>query len=194
MEARWEAEDESKAIHARQEQERCERERQETAAQARCQQRRRLIQEVKEVVLNESFVGGIPDIRAQVLQEVERALSPLALDELPRDELLIIARAARDKVCRAAEKVRKEKHDTELQAQQRVQERADRKRRLIRQGIEYAKRELARTEDASALEKWCIGLRVERELQEIAGGESWSEIEDQVEEILESEGIEYDDD
>jgi hypothetical protein len=61
---------------------------------------------VKEVVVNESYIGacGIPDIRAQVLQEVERALFPLALDELPRDELFIIARAARDRVCRTPEK------------------------------------------------------------------------------------------
>ena len=46
----------------------------------------------------------------------------------------------------------------------------------------------------SAIERWRIEQRVERELhQEIVGDESWSEIEDQVEKILESEGIEYDD-
>jgi hypothetical protein len=90
------------------EQERRERERQEAARR----QRRRLIQEVKEVVVSESFGGwgGFPEkFRAQVLQEVERALSPLDLDELPRDELFIIARAARDKIGRAVEKAGKKK-------------------------------------------------------------------------------------
>jgi hypothetical protein len=102
------ADDEGKAGRDRQEQERRDREREETARR----QRRRLIQEVKDVAVSESFGGwgGLPEkFRAQVLQEVERALSPLDLDELPRDELLIHARAARDKIVRAVEKARDER-------------------------------------------------------------------------------------
>jgi hypothetical protein len=191
FEARREPEDEDSAARAHDERERRERERQEAAAH----QRRRLIQDVKEVVVKETPIvanDGM-DIRARILREIERALSSLALDELPRDELFVLARAARDKVCRAAEKAQKEKRDAEFQAQQRARELADRKQRLIRQGVEYAKRELADTENLSGLECWHIEMRVERELHGIDGDESWSEIEDRVEEILASEGIEYDD-
>ena len=79
-----------------------------------------------------------------------------------------------------------------MQAQQRARDRADRKQQSIRQGIEYAKRELKNIEGLKATEGWHIEQRVERELhQEIVGDESWSEIEDLVDDIFESEGIEY---
>lgn len=191
FEARQEAEDEDSGARAQDERERRDRERHEAAAY----QRRRLIQEVKEIVVKESPIEAREgtEIGARILREVERALSPLALDELPRDELFVLARAARDKVCRAAEKVQKEKRDAEFQAQQRARELADRKQRLIRQGVEYAKRELESVEGLSALECWRIELLMQRKLQKITGNESWPEIVDGVEEILESEGIEYDD-
>jgi hypothetical protein len=60
--------------------------------------------------------------------------------------------------------------------------------------FEYAKRALKNIEGLKTTEGWRIEQRVERELhQEIVGDESWSEIEDLVDEILESEGIEDDD-
>jgi hypothetical protein len=191
FEERQESEDEDSAARARDERKRRERERQEAAAH----HRRRLIQEVKEVVVKETPIGtrDDTDIRARILREVERVLSSLALNELPRDELFMLARAARDKICRAAEKAQKEKRDAEFQNEQRARELADRKQRLIRQGTEFAKRELADTEGLGSLECWRIELLVERELHTLAGDEPWPEIKDRVEEILESEGIEYGD-
>ena len=179
----------------RDEQERREQERREAVSR----RQREIIQEVKREVVTASLTGlWLPlTAKADALQEIERALSRLDVTELPRDELLAIARTARDRVYRAAEQNEREAKNEELLARKRAEELAERKRQLIQRGLAYAKQELEGVEDLSGLERWRIETRIERELQAIDGDEPWSEIEDQVEDILESEGIddgEFEDD
>lgn len=136
---------------------------------------------------------GLPDLSAQVLPAIERALSDLPVDELPDQELLAIARVARDRVYRKAEAAMDEAKAAKREAQSRAQKLAERKNRLIEQGTEFAKRELEAVEDLSVLDRLSIQLRIERELQEITGEETWADIEDLIDKIFEAEGIEFDD-
>lgn len=185
------AEDEGRMKRDRNEQARFEQERREAASR----RRRVIIQEVKQQVIGEPVAGIWPshETKADALREIERALSPLDVADLPREELLTIARTVRDRVYRIAQRDEKEARDAENKARKDAQEQAERKHKLIENGIAYARRELEAVADLSGLERLIIEQRVERELQGIEGDESWSNIVDEVEDILESEGIEDDD-
>lgn len=186
---RWAAQ-EREVERARAEQARLARERQEEVRQ----RRRDRIQAIKQAVLNEPFAKrfGVPDLSAQIFQAIERAMFGLPVDELPDHELAAIARAARDRVYRKAEAAMDEADAAKREAQSRAQQLAERRRRLIQQGTEFAKRELETVEDLSALDRLSIQLRIERELQEIAGDETWADVEDIIDEIFEAEGIDFD--
>jgi len=182
---------EREAERARAERARLAQERQDDA---RCRHRDR-IQAIKQAVMREPVAKcfGLPDLSAQIFQAIERALSGLPVGELPDEELATVARAARDRIYRKAEGEMKAAAEAEREAQERDQHLAERKRRLIQRGIEFAKRELQAVEDIDGLDRYRINRQIEDELQDISGDESWDEIEDIIVELFEAEGLKFDD-
>jgi hypothetical protein len=117
-----------------------------------------------------------------MLQAIEVALSPLPVLELPQDELVQIAEAARDRL-----------HDQAQRAQEAADALAARKRALIEYGLRYAREALDEVEDLGALERWQIDIEIKRELEELTGRESHASVEELVDDILDREGIGDDD-
>ncbi len=97
-----------------------ERERRDAIESQRHGRRREIIQSVKHQVLEQWFapILGRPDLKARALQDIERELTALPVEELPRAELVLIAEGVRDCLYREA-----------LEAGQRSQERATRRQR-----------------------------------------------------------------
>jgi len=157
--------------------------------QQREQRRREAIQDTKREVVDHwlpmAFVSS--DLRAQILTEIEQTLSPLPVEDLPMDELVRIAAGVRDRLCDEATRA-------EQAARQRTLELSRRCGQLKQHGMEYAKRELSDVEGLSSLTSWSIEQRIARALDDIGGDESADDIEDLVEDILEREGIGYEDD
>jgi hypothetical protein len=161
------------------------REHREATERQRQGQRREIIQSVKHEVLEYWIapVQGRSDLKARALQEIERKLAALSVEELPRLELVLIAEAARDSVYREA-----------VQAAQHARDMAARRQSLIEHGCGYAGRELRRAEGLPITEVWAIERRVREELASAEGDETTDDIEDWVDGILEDEGIEWDED
>lgn len=161
------------------------KEHREAAERQRQRQHRDIIQNVKDEVVNRWFapVQGRSDLKARALDEIERKLSAVPVEELPRSELILIAEAARDAVYRPA-----------VQAEQHSREMAARRQGLIEHGSSYAGRELRRAEGLKITEVWQIERRVREELAAVEGNETTAEIEDWVDDILDDEGIGWDED
>jgi hypothetical protein len=161
------------------------RERRDAAERQRQTQRREIIQSVKDAVVNRWFapIQNRSDLQARSLDAIERKLSHLAVEELPRSELMLIAEAVRDAVYRPA-----------VEAVQHAQKLAARRPSLIEHGCSYAGRELRRAEGLKISEVWEIERRVREELAEVEGDETMAEIENWVDDILENEGIGWDED
>ena len=162
-----------------------ERERREAAENQLRQRRREIIQAVKHQVV-ERWVApilGRADLKARALQDIERELAELPVEELPHGELVLIAEGVRDRIYRAA-----------LDAERVSQERAARRQQLIQHGCDYASTELREAEGIPLTEIWTIERRVREELTGIEGDETAADIEDWVDEILDDEGIVWDDD
>ena len=178
------AEREREATRLREAQGSEERQHQENGQRQRKATRREIIQQVKRETV-ERWAGGFwvgAELKAQMLQEIELALTRLPVEELPREELEQIARAVRDKL-----------HARAAEAQRQSQRLAQQQQSLAQHGLDYARRELKDVDDLDLFERWRIEARVGDELKEVAGDETRADIEDWVDEILEQEGIEYDD-
>ena len=177
------------AAHQRERQDRQARENGANAIHEKQRRRRELIQDVKQAVIEQwplrAWIGS--ELKARILLEIERVLAPLPVDELPRNELVQIAQGVRDRLDSEATRA-------EQNAQRQAQERAERRKRLQQQGLDYAKRDLREVDGLSGLASMQIELRVSRELEGIKGDETSADIEDWVDDILEREGIGYDDD
>jgi hypothetical protein len=162
-----------------------EKERRDTAESQQRARRRDILQEVKRRVM-ETWIApiiGRPDLKARALQEIGRELGALAVDEVPMEELVLIAEAIRDRIYREP-----------VQAERDARERADRRQGLLDHGCGYASRALRQVEGLSFSEKFSIEKRVRDDLAEIEGHETTGEIEDWVDEILEAEGLGWDED
>ena len=181
--AQRQAEDERR----RSEREQQEQERRTAAEHERRTRRREIIQAVKAEVMA-CWVHGA-ELKAEALQEIERALNALAVEDLPHAELVAIARGIRDRF--GAQALQAEQ--TELQAQQAAAGALLRRRRLIAHGTAYAEAQLSETEGLSLTDRWRIEERVKAALEDIAGGETTEEIEDLVEDLFEREGLVWDD-
>jgi hypothetical protein len=162
-----------------------ERGRREAAEQDRRNRRRNAIQNVKRQVLDLWWpdVTARTELKSRALKEIEAGLSPLPVEDLPSSELVLIAEGIRDRLYREAKAI-----------EQNAQRCAARRRDLISYGKGYLSRELRSVEGLSITEKWRIERRVENELESIGGTESREDIEDQVESILEDEGVGWDED
>jgi hypothetical protein len=172
------------------------------AADRRARQRRELIQSIKEEVVGyrSSQHPTIPaEVKAQAAQEIERKLSALPLDELPRRELVQIAEGGRDRLfrpvleaqeaarqrARAEEEARRQAKVEEEAARRLMgdaaRERAQAKRRLVEHGMSVADRELRMDSDLDPAERCEIRARVQNALQEkLSGAESKEEVDDLV--------------
>jgi hypothetical protein len=161
------------------------REHREAAERQRQRQRREIIQSIKDQVLERWFapVHGRSDLKAHALQEIEGKLSVRPVEDLPRSELVLIAEAVRDAVYRPA-----------VQAEQHSRDMAARRQGLIEHGCSYAGRELRRADGLKITEVWQIERRVREELATVEGDETTGEIEDWVDDILDDEGIGWDED
>ncbi len=104
-----------------------ERKRREEAAQALVQQRRQIIQRVKDRVIGHFWAIGYtipPETKARALRDIEHELSALALEELPESELVVIADGIRDKYYRPVMQAQDEAKRLEAQQRQEAMERA----------------------------------------------------------------------
>lgn len=184
-EARRLADQERDATRQREVQARQARESRANADEQKRHRRRGAIQEVKGEVVDRWPYGASISItlKAQILQEIERVLTPLPVDELPLDELVKIAQGTRDRL-----------HGDAVRAEQHAQRQAQERQRLQQHGLDYAKHALRDVDDLDVLATWRIEQRVSRELAEIVGDESIAEIEDWVDDILDDEGIGFDED
>lgn len=147
------------------------------------ERRRGVIQDVKRQTIDDWFLRFLlaSDLKAQILQAIERELSELPVEELPLAELVQIAEGVRDRLHRDAK---------QIEAETREQERA--RQRLIQHGVEWASRELREADDLDLPERLRIEARVRRELQNLEGEETDEEVEDLVCDLIEEEGVLWD--
>ena len=178
------AEHEREAARLRDEQLRREREQKDAAQRQLKAARRDIIQDVKDEVVHRwmPVVLLSSELKARMLSEIEQTLAPLPLLELPRSELIQIAQGVRDRL-----------HAGAVAVEQRAQEVTQRRQALIAHGLQYARSELRGVEGIDVFERWRIEAKVNDQLQRVSGGETQVEVEDWVDEILEQEGIDYDD-
>ncbi len=125
----------------------------EMTEQRRSRQRRELMQSVKDEVIGRAwkFFGyQVPsDVKAKALQEIEPRLSALAVDELPREELIEIAEGIRDEIysptlaAQDEAKGREEARRRQEAAERRAAEEKERQKRQEQWRQEQAAREQA---------------------------------------------------
>ncbi len=202
---------EEAAIRARAEQERLAQEAREQRERELKQLRRKRIQEAKDQALGRRAPWGMPeDLKAQAREEIERKLSSLSVDDLPDRELAQIAEGIRDQLYgpwleakkrqEAEESARQRREQQERLAameneweKRRQQERLDAKKtELIDRAKAYVLDELKHEdpdfEDIAPLDRWGVMLKVAEILaKELKGTESWAEVGERVDEILEEE-------
>jgi hypothetical protein len=162
-----------------------EREGREAAESQSLRRCREIIQSVKQEVVEHWFapVLGRSDLKARALQDIERKLTALPVVDLPRAELVLIAEAIRDGIYREV-----------VENEQRSREEAARRQGLIEHGCNHAARELRQAEGLRITEVWAIERRVREELEAAEADETTDDIEDWVDDILEDEGVEWDED
>jgi hypothetical protein len=142
------------------------------------------MQSVKDRVIGSwwSLNHTIPaETKAQAIVAIERELSQLPVDQLPRSELVAIAEGIRDSF-----------YEPVIQAQKRVREAEDRKRHQARQrttliaaGGAHANRSLRREQDLDGLIRLDLEQKVRRALdQEIDGSEGEVAVQNRVDELL----------
>ncbi len=140
---------------------------------------------VKDKVIGSWWAIGhtIPaETKAQALAAIERELSGLPADELPRSELVAIAEGIRDRIYRPVIAARKrEQEDAERQRAQGRQRAA-----LITTGVAHGTRILQQDQSLDGSTRLDLAQKVKRALeQEVDGSESEAEIRGRVGEILE---------
>jgi hypothetical protein len=147
--------------------------------------RRALIQEVKNEVIAGWGFGLLADseLKARILLEIEKALSPLPVQELPKAELIQIAEAARDRLYHGHRDLQK--------AQRRL---AEQRQTLLQEAIAYAQRELRDIDGLGPLDRLSIETTVRERLASLSGDETRAEVIDRVEDILDEQGLGITDD
>ena len=147
--------------------------------------RRAIIQDVKHAVVDQwiNRFSASSELKAQILQATEAALSPLPVQELPKAELVQIAEGVRERLYGEAQRA----EQARIALQQKRQS-------LVQFGVDYAGRELRDVEGLEFTERWRIETRIKEELREVTGEETRAEIVAWVEEIFEEEGLELADD
>lgn len=183
--ARQATEREREAVRVKAQSEAQARQRAEDAKHQLAARRREVIQDVKRTVIEHWFgrLSASAELKAQMLQAIEAALAPLAVQELPKAELVLIAETVRDRLNQAA-----------IDTQRGIQALAEKKQLLQRYGNDYADQELKSVEDLEFSERWRIESRIRQELQDLTGQESRADVKAWVDDILDEEGLENADD
>jgi hypothetical protein len=147
--------------------------------------RREIIQRVKRQAISKLYLFGSEGqaVEAKIIIAIEREFALLPVNELPEDELLVIALNICDGYVRE-----------DRDAQQRKTQQATLRRDLIREGRDSLFRQLMSVDDLEFGDKLRIERRVHAELERLSGTESLEDVEDLIDDILASEGIEWDDD
>src|SRR5574337_1580087 len=144
------------------------------------EQRRRIIQRVKDRAIGGWWSVGHtvpPEAKAQALAEIEKELSRLPVEDLPESELVTIAEGIRDHI-----------YQPVMRAQDRAREEAQRRANLIESGVSYASRELHQEQDLGGWTRLQIEQKVKQTLeQQIDGGESEAEVRALVDETLDQD-------
>jgi len=146
-----------------------------------------MMQSVKDEVIDKwrSLGYTIPsETKAQALIAIERELSTLPIDQLPRSELVTVAEAIRDRYYRPV-----------MQAEQRAREQAERMQNQARQrtaliaaGIAHASRALRQQPTLDGLTRLDLEQKVKRALeQDIDGSECEADVLAQVTKTIERE-------
>jgi hypothetical protein len=175
----------------------------------RARHRRELIQSVKNQTIG-AWSWQHPtipaDVKADALLQIERKLSGLPLEELPRHEVVRIAEGVRDRLFRPvleAQEVARRRARAEEEAGRRAKldedaahrreeaaarERAEAKQRLLERGMSVVDRELRADPDLDPTEREHLRKWVQGELEnELNGEESREDVDDLVDNILEEE-------
>ena len=146
--------------------------------------RRLAIQSTKDAVIASWWLSGhtIPaETKAQALAAIERELSGLPADELPRSELVTIAEGIRDRIYRPV--IAAQKREGEDAERQRVQ--ARQRPALIAGGVAHGTRVLQQAQNLEGWARLDLQQQVKRALeQELDGSESAGEVRACVDEIL----------
>jgi len=154
-----------------------ERERREAAARELKQQRREIVQRVKDGVVGGWSSWGYtipPEAKARVLAEIEKELSGLPVEELPESELRTISEGIRDRI-----------YQPLIQAQDRQRKQEERRAKLVELGVSYASRELQQEPDLDGWTRLEIGLKIKQTLEhDVRGTESEGDIRASVDELL----------
>ncbi len=183
--ARAAPEREREAVRARATLEAESRRRAEEAKERHKAKRRQIIQDTKQAVVERwpASYRLSTELKAQILQAIERALAPLPIEELPQAELVQIAEGVRDRL-----------HGEALARQSALEARTQRQQALQRYGLEYAEQELEAIEDLDLSERWRIESVVTEEFKALTGDELRAQVRAWVDDILDEEGIGLEDD
>ena len=162
-----------------------ERQRRAEAAERKRAARRAVILDIKTDVVPGTCppFANASEIKAGILEEIERRFAGLPIEDMDRWELIQIAESISTRICAKAR-----------EAQERAEQLTSRRRYLILHGSDYAERELRNVEGLDVLERWRIKDRIENDLQMVQGGESTGDVEEIVDDILDAEGLLEDDD
>jgi|SRR5262245_38766209 len=153
----------------------------EEEKQALQRKRRDLVQQVKHAAMTGwsppyPYLAPPTELEAEGLLQIERQLSALPIDEIPKQELIEIAQGIRDRVYRPYFERQKERHKLEAQ-----------KRAFVRLGREYAEEQLKLAE-LDYFEQQDVLKAIEETLEdEVTGEERRAEVRDLVDEILDDE-------
>jgi hypothetical protein len=147
--------------------------------------RREITQRVKQQAISQLFLFG-PErlaVEAKIITAIERDFAALPVEDLPEAELLVIASSICDGFVRE-----------DRDAQQRKAQQATFRRDLILEGRDSLSRQLMSVDGLGLGEHLRIERRVQVQLERLSGEESLEDVEDLIDDILASEGIEWSDD
>src|SRR4029453_1024462 len=156
-------------------------------------QRRAVIQAIKAEIARRPVSYSVTSgMQAEALQAIEKDLAGLAVEELPRSELLQIAEAARDRVYQPAVEEQRETQEREERRSREFLERMGRIRRAVEYARTYLQREVSRSglEDEVGYFKQSeivkrSGEDLEREFE--CGNPSAAELKETVEDMVSEE-------
>ncbi|HWA21530.1 MAG TPA: hypothetical protein VG735_03935 [Caulobacterales bacterium] len=187
-EAQRNAERERETARRQAEHQKAEQTRRQEAETKRRAERRTIIQNVKAAAMQRRWISSA-DLRAQALQDVETALSSLAVEELPQAELSQIA----DGICAKIQESERAAALADMQGQLATLTRSTRRTQLAQHGRNFAERELRAVDGLSSFERARIAGRVADALTDLTGDETNAAVEARVEAVLEREGLGWED-
>jgi hypothetical protein len=154
-------------------------------------QRRAVIQAIKAEIARRPVSYSVTSrMQAEALQAIEKDLAGLAVEELPRSELLQIAEAARDRAYLPAIEEQRKSQEYEEEEQEKELDRQQKLRSARNYADSYLQRELKRSgldEELDWSERFAIVERVKHCLEMEFDVQSLPELRQTVEELIADE-------